>query len=92
MRGSLTGWGSYSQVAYPVLTLFLNYRIVIYPNSIAACETAVSCSDFEMEGVDGTQSTIDNTAAFVTARICVDLVLRLRLLTASSAWHADGIG
>ena len=43
----------------------------------------------EMEGVDGTQSTIDNTAAFVTARFCVDLVLRLRLLTASSAFRAD---
>ena len=36
-----------------------------------------------MEGVDGTQRTIDNTADFVTARICVDLSLRLRLLTAS---------
>ena len=47
-----------------------------------------------MEGVDGTQSTIDNTADFVTARICVGLYLGLRLLTASSACRADmrGIG
>ena len=47
-----------------------------------------------MESVDGTQSTIDNTAAFVTAPICVDLSLRLRLLTASSAFRTDmgGIG
>ena len=47
-----------------------------------------------MEGIDGTQSTIDYPADFVTARICVDLSLRLRRLTASSAWRADmgGIG
>ena len=45
-----------------------------------------------MEGVDGTQSTIDNAATFVTARICVDL--SLRLLTASPACRTDmgGIG
>ncbi len=81
-------------MAYPVLTLFLNYRIVIYSNSIAACETAVSCSDFEMEGVNGTQSTIDNMAAFLPSRICVDLSLRLRLLAASSVCRDDmgGIG
>jgi len=47
-----------------------------------------------MEGVDGTQSTTDNTAAFITAHDCVDLSLRLRRLTVSSAWRADmgGIG
>ncbi len=47
-----------------------------------------------MEGVNGTQTTIENTAAFVTARVSVDLSLRLRLLTASSAFRDDmgGIG
>ena len=47
-----------------------------------------------MEGVDGTQSTISNTAAFVTARIYVDVSMHLLLLTASSAWRTDmgGIG
>ena len=39
-----------------------------------------------MEGADGTQSTIDNTTAFVTSRNGVDLSLRHHLLiTASSA-------
>ncbi|GAF92512.1 unnamed protein product, partial [marine sediment metagenome] len=42
-----------------------------------------------MEGVDGKQSTIDNTAAFVTAFSRVDLCLRLRLLTACSAFNVD---
>ena len=47
-----------------------------------------------MESVDGTQSTIDNTAAFVTARIYVDVSMHLLLLTASSACNAGmgGIG
>jgi hypothetical protein len=45
-----------------------------------------------MEGVDGIQSTIDKTAAFVTALICVGL--SVRLLTASPACRTDmgGIG
>ena len=88
----LTWKESYSQVADPVLTLFSNYRIVIDLAPIAVCETAANCSDFEMEDVDGT--TIDNTAGFVTSGICVDLSLRLRLLTVSSACRDDrgGIG
>ena len=47
-----------------------------------------------MEGVDGTQSTIENTAAFLTVRIHVDLSLRIRLLAASSACRAvmGGVG
>ena len=42
-----------------------------------------------MEGVVGTQCTIDNTAGFVTACICVGLSLRRGLLTASSDFGVD---
>ena len=72
--------------------LELSYNPMIHPDSISVCETAANCSDFEMEDVDGT--TIDNTAGFVTSGICVDLSLRLRLLTVSSACRDDrgGIG
>ena len=47
-----------------------------------------------MEGADGFRSTIDNMAGFVASQVCVDLSLRLRLLTTSSACSADmaGIG
>ncbi len=44
---------------------------------------------FEMEGVDDTQSTIDNTAVFVAVRIRVDLSLRLLLLAAFSDFGVD---
>ena len=42
-----------------------------------------------MEGIDGKQSTTDNTTAFLTAHFRVDLSLRLRNLTASTAFDVD---
>jgi len=35
---------------------------------------------FKVDGLHATQRTIDNTHVFVTARICVDLPVRLHLL------------
>ena len=71
--------------ANSALALFSNYRTILWSIQIQFPITKLrqAPESFKMEGVDGTQRTIDNTADFVTARICVDLSLRLRLLTAS---------
>ena len=78
------------------VTLFSNYYTSPRSSRIPVpfAKLRQVSGSFEREGADGTQSTFDNTAAFVTARIFVDLSLRLRLLTASSACPADmgGIG
>ena len=79
------------QVANLVLTLLSKHRTVPWPIQIQLPLTILrqGSRSFEMAGVNGTPSTIDNTTGFLTARIRADLSLRLRRLTVSSVCLAD---
>jgi len=84
----------FSQSVNLDLTLFANYGTLSWAIQIQLpfAKLRQASRGFKMENIDGTRSTIDNTAGFLTARIRVGLFFRLRCLTASSVCRADMCG